>query len=55
VQKRFLETIALAKQQVESITDLEVLRKVLLKLFDAQTVEEARRILLDVHKGENKQ
>src|SRR5205085_2867864 len=54
VQKRFPETIALAKQQVESITDLEVLRKVLLKLFDAQTVEEVKKFLLERDNSKNK-
>lgn len=48
VQKRFPETMALAKQQIEGITDLEVLRKVLLKLFDAQTAEDVNKILLEV-------
>ncbi len=54
VQKRFPETMALAKQQVDSITDLEVLRKVFLKLFDAQTAEEVKKILFEVDNSKNK-
>ena len=54
VQKRFPEAIALAKQQVESITDLEVLRKVFLKLFDAETVDEVKKILFEVDNHKNK-
>ncbi len=50
LQLRFPETIALAKQQTNSIKDPEVLRTVLTKLFAAQTVEEVKQILLDVNK-----
>src|SRR2546423_14591508 len=48
LQLRFPETIALAKQQTNSIKDPEVLRTVLTKLFAAQTVEEVKQILLEV-------
>ncbi len=48
VQKRFPETMALAKQQVEGITDLEVLRKVFLKLFDAETADEVKKVLFEI-------
>ena len=54
VQKRFPEAIALAKQQVEGITDLEVLRKKFLKLFDAETVDEVKKILFEVDSSKNK-
>ncbi len=54
VQRHFSEIAALAKQQADSIMDPQMLQAVILKLLDAQTVEEARRILLDVDKGETK-
>ena len=54
VQKRFQEAIALAKQQVESITDLEILRKVFLKLFDAETSDEVKKILFELDDHKNK-
>jgi len=55
VQLHFSELLALAKQKADGIKDPEVLTAMNFKLLSAQTVEEARRILLDVHKGENKQ
>jgi predicted transposase YdaD len=54
VQRHFSEITALAKQQTDSITDPEALQTVLLKLLDAQTVEEARQILLGIDKGETR-
>jgi predicted transposase YdaD len=54
VQRHFSEIAALAKQQADRITDPQMLQAVILKLLDAQTVEEARRILLGVDKGETK-
>jgi flagellar biosynthesis/type III secretory pathway protein FliH len=50
LQTRFPETLALANQQTNSINDPEVLRTVINKLFAAQSVEEARQILLEVNK-----
>lgn len=54
VQLHFPELEALAKQQSDGITNPEVLPPVNFKLLAAQTVEEARQILLDVDKGETK-
>jgi hypothetical protein len=53
VQRHFPDLEALAKQQVDGITDPEVLQTVILKLLDAQTVEEARQILLGVDQSES--
>jgi len=50
VQRLFPEITALAEQQTAKITDPETLQTVILKLLDAQTVEEARQILLSVDK-----
>lgn len=50
VQMRFAELSELTKQQLEGIKDSEVLEAVTLKLFAAQTVEEARKILFEVGK-----
>jgi predicted transposase YdaD len=47
---RFPETLALANQQTSNIKDPEALRTILTKLFTAQTIEEAKQILLDVNK-----
>ena len=55
VQLHFSELLALAKQQADAIKDPEILTAMNFKLLSAHTVEEARRILLDAHKGENKQ
>ena|SRR3989442_9933945 len=46
---RFPEALALINQQIYSIEDPEVLRTLLLKLFAAQTLEEAKQILLEVN------
>jgi hypothetical protein len=48
LQLRFPETLALANQQTSNIKDPEVLRTILTKLFAAQTIEEAKQILLEV-------
>ena len=50
LQTRFPEVLALAAQQTSNINNPEDLRTVSTKLFAAQTVEEARQILLDVNK-----
>ena len=50
VQMRFAEVTDVAKQQIDGIKDLEVLQAVTRKLFAAQTVEEAKRILLELGK-----
>ena len=55
IQLHFSELLALAKQQADAIKDPDILTSLNFKLLSAQTVEEARRILLDAHKGENKQ
>src|SRR6266436_8426519 len=47
VQMRFAELSELTKQQLEGIKDPEVLEAVTLKLFAAQTVEEARKFLFE--------
>jgi len=52
VQRRFPEITALAEQQTAKITDPETLQTVILKLLDAQTVEEARQVLLNIDKSE---
>jgi predicted transposase YdaD len=54
VQRRFPEITALAEQQTAKITDPETLQTVILRLLDAQTIEEARQILLSVDKSETK-
>ena len=50
LQTRFPETLTLANQQTNNINEPEVLRTVINKLFAAQTVEEARQILLEINK-----
>jgi predicted transposase YdaD len=54
VQRHFPEISALAKLQVDSVTDPEFLQTVILKLLDCQTIEEARQLLLNINKGETK-
>ena len=54
VQTRFPEAMALAKQQLERITDSEVLQKLFLQLSATDTVEEAKKILLEVDNNKNK-
>jgi type II secretory pathway component PulM len=55
VQRLFPEITALAEQQTAKITDPEMLQTVILKLLDAQVLEEARQILLSINKSETKQ
>ncbi len=50
VQRRFPEISTLAEQQTAKITDPEVLQTMILKLLDAQMLEEARQILLNLDK-----
>jgi predicted transposase YdaD len=50
VQRRFPEITALAEQQIAKITDPETLQTVILELLDAQTIEEARQIFLNLDK-----
>jgi predicted transposase YdaD len=54
IELHFPELEALAKQQSDGITNPEVLPPVNFKLLAAQTVEEAKRILLSIDKGETK-
>ena len=53
VQRDFPEVMILARQQVNRITDPEILQAVFLKLVDAQTLEEAKKILFDVEAQKN--
>jgi predicted transposase YdaD len=46
VQTHFPELVALARQQINSITDPDVLQGMLIKLIAAQQAEEAKQILL---------
>jgi hypothetical protein len=39
------------QQQANSITNLEILHNLILKLTDAQTIEEARQVLLNIDKS----
>ncbi len=54
VQRRFPEISTLAEQQTAKITDPEVLQTMILKLLDAQMLEEARQILLNLDKDETR-
>jgi predicted transposase YdaD len=54
VQRRFPEISTLAEQQTAKITDPEMLQTVILKLLDAQTIEEVRQILLNLDKDETR-
>ena len=54
VQKKFPEVTLLARQQVDKITDAQALQILLFKLVDAQTIEEARQILLNLDQNQNK-
>ena len=53
VQKKFPEVTLLAKQQVDKITDSQALQILLFKLVDAQTIEEARQMLLNLDQNQN--
>ena len=48
IQLRFPELEALAKQQSDDITNPEILPPVNFKMLNAQTVEEARQLLLSI-------
>jgi len=50
LQTRFPEVMTLAEQQTKSIKEPEVLQTVITKMFTAQTVEDAKQILLDLNK-----
>ena len=54
VQKKFPEVTSLAKQQVDKITDSQTLQIIFFKLVDAQSIEEARQILLNLDQNQNK-
>ena len=54
VQKDFPEVMALARQQVDRITDPQTLQTIFYKFVDAQTVEEASQILLNLDQSQNK-
>jgi len=54
VQKDFPEVMALARQQVDRITDSEILQAIVLKLVHAQTLEEAKQIFFDLDKSDKK-
>ena len=54
VQKKFPEVVVLARQQVDRITDPQTLQTIFYKFVDAQTVEEARQILLNLDQSQNK-
>lgn len=53
VQKKFPELVALARQQVDRITDPQILQTIFYKFVDAQTVEEAWQILLSLDQNQN--
>ncbi len=50
VEVSFADLTIEAQQQANSITNLEILHKLILKLINAQTTDEARQILLSVDK-----
>ena len=54
VQKVFPEITVLARQQVDKITDQEILQAAFLKLVHAQTLEEAKKIFFDLDKNDKK-
>src|SRR5205085_7440970 len=54
VQRHFPEVMVLAKQQIESITDSEILQAMFLKLSDAKSVEEVKKILFEIDNSKNK-
>ncbi len=49
VKKRFPVLAPLAKEQVALIEDIETIQDMLDAIYDAQKVEEARRILKKAH------
>ena len=50
VQKKFLELLALAKQQTDGIKDTKVLQAVMLELAVTQSSEDAKRVLHEANK-----
>ncbi len=54
IQARFPEILHLAKKQIESIEDPEVLRRMTVKMSIVQTPEEAKQYLLTVSSDEIK-
>jgi flagellar biosynthesis/type III secretory pathway protein FliH len=51
VEVSFADLTIEVQQQANSITNLEILHNLILKLIDAQTTDEARRILLNIDKS----
>ena len=54
VQARFPDVESLAKKTVDSIGDLAVLRRLIVKMSVTQTEEEAKQALLEVGKNKKK-
>ena len=54
VQKDFPEVAVLARQQVDKITDSEILQAAFLKLVHVQTLEEAKKIFFDLDTSDKK-
>jgi flagellar biosynthesis/type III secretory pathway protein FliH len=52
VEVSFADLTIEVQQQANSITNLEILHNLILKLIDAQTIEEARQVLLNIDKSE---
>ena len=52
VQKDFPEVMALARQQVDRITDSEILQAIVLKLVHAETLDDAKQIFFDLDKSD---
>ena len=51
VEVSFADLTIEVQQQANSITNLEILHNLILKLIDAQTIEEARQVLLNIDKS----
>ena len=54
VQSRFPGIEPLAKKTVDSISDLAVLRRLIVKMSVTQTEEEAKQVLLEIGKNKKK-
>ncbi len=52
VEVSFADLTIEVQQQANSITNLEILHKLILKLLAAQTIEETRQVLLNIDKSE---
>jgi hypothetical protein len=48
VRVRFPELVALAKQQTATINDPEILHNLIIKLFNVQSADDARHVLMEV-------